>query len=219
MSLASVLFLAVYLLLSAVYVAGVFAGKEEMIRNRIKPLLMPSLLVFYLSAAHPAEPLVIWALALGFLGDVLLMSSRLALLALGCVSFLGGHLCYAAVFAGRIMWSGFHPVMAVLAVYLVAAVLAVRKLWPAMDIGPGRGVCLISVLAYMAAIVTMSFLAVLYAALGGRPGGAVSAAGSLLFIVSDTVLAFGFFLKTSQKAVMPTYLAAQMMIVAGFLAG
>lgn len=73
----------------------------------------------------------------------------------------------------------------------------------------------------MAILAGMSCCALLYA-LSGAPGGWVVYAGSLLFLASDALLTHTTFCTTAGEhrfSVMLTYLAAQGLMVAGFLGG
>ena len=73
----------------------------------------------------------------------------------------------------------------------------------------------------MAVLAGMSCCALWYA-LSGAPGGWVVYAGSLLFLASDAILTRTTFCTAAgehRPAVMLTYLAAQALMVAGFLGG
>jgi len=140
-------------------------------------------------------------LALSWLGDVTL-NGRIAL---GLAFFLAAHLCYIAMFQlafprGRPAgWS----------------LLAIPWfLWLVIVVGPRLGVMLPSVVAYSAILGVM--------AIWSTRGTALTAAGAVLFVGSDTILAFRTFTPHLQNdvwkmLVMATYLPAQALIATGVL--
>lgn len=140
-------------------------------------------------------------LALSWLGDVTLNVS----LAAGLGFFLAAHLVYIAMF--QLAFPGRRPSRwAVLAVpWFLALVILV---------GPVLGGMLAPVVLYSAILGLMAVWA--------SRGTATTSVGAILFVVSDTVLAFRTFttrLQTNvwRPMVMATYLAAQALISVGIL--
>ncbi len=148
------------------------------------------------------------ALALGLLGDVLLLRDDLpGRFVAGLAAFLGGHLLYAAAFVmvglRATPWLVVTGLVALLCLVLSRALLPHLLRTDRGMVGP--------VAAYMVVLT----VAALLGAATGRP---LVAVGAALFLVSDTLLAVGRFLRPvsgGHVAVMATYLLAQTGIVGG----
>ena len=150
---------------------------------------------------------VLAGLCLSLLGDVLLMLPQ-GLFVPGLVAFLLAHLCYIVAFApgaaGRRWW----PALILVG---VLAVLNLAGLWPRLPAPMQLPVSL-----YVLVIAVMAVLA-LVAGLGGRaPAGARhAAAGALMFMISDSWLAWDRFagpLPWAIAGVLLTYWTAQYLI-------
>ncbi|MCC3156575.1 lysoplasmalogenase [Hymenobacter sp. 15J16-1T3B] len=184
-----------------------------------KPLLLLSLLLVYARASARPAPAVLAALALSWLGDVLLLFQSEAqplFFVGGLLAFLGAHLAYLVAYRGH-QWpgprSGRHWWLAGPVVGAGVALLAVLY----AHLGPLR----LPVLVYAAVLVLM-----VLGALGrtGRTTGPSAwwvTAGAGLFLLSDSLLALNKFLTPLPLAgfwIMLTYCAAQASIVRGLLA-
>lgn len=133
---------------------------------------------------------------------------------LGLVAFFIGHVAYVAAF-----WGGALPPLGNSVPLLAYSGMLTYTLWPHVPAD-----LQLPVLAYVAVITTMAVRAVgrHYAPMKERPGAAsflAAAAGALLFVASDSVLACnkflpGFWLDAQQSrvVVMGTYYAAQLLI-------
>ena len=184
-----------------------------------KCLLMPLLIAFYLVQAVPVDPLVVAALFMGLIGDFLLTRiERPAFFDLGLVSFLVGHLLYAFIFLRSTEYLQSVPAWfySLSLFYLGITLLLVSLL------ENGLKEFKIPFLVYCGGISLMSLLAL--ARVFSMPAAAflLPFAGSLLFITSDSILAYGQFrakVKNSDLLVMTTYLAAQILIICGLMAG
>jgi uncharacterized membrane protein YhhN len=166
--------------------------------------LLTALAAGALSSAYGRVVLV--ALALGWLGDVLLIrkESRSAFVA-GLASFLLGHLAYAVAFAVR----GIDPEAAALAAALVAvpSLAVTRWLWPFV---PDR--MRVPVAAYVAVISLM-----VVSALGVGPfrSHTTIAVGALAFYASDLAVARQRFVAegfTNKLWGLPLYYGAQLLL-------
>lgn len=194
-----------------------FVGREnEKGKWRTKPLLMPVLAVYYLLAAPAVNWLILLGVVFGFLGDTfLLKGDEDKFFLLGLVSFLLGHVMYIVAFAlsadfSRLAWYWYLPAAGL----VVAALLVFRHIKD--DLGDMQ----VPVLVYMGVILLMSFMALARASLHAGLTLWLVVAGSLLFIASDSMLAIRSFrgpFRGADLAVMATYLAAQFLIVQGFL--
>lgn len=186
-------------------------GEERGLRGLVyvtKPTATLLLLAVAASASE-APPgyrwLVVTGLAASALGDVFLMLPRDRFVA-GLASFLTAHVAYGAAFftPPRAMADGL-----LLAGLLVVAAGIVAVLWP------GLGSLRAPVLGYVAAIITMAWLACVRWRTGGVEGSGLAAAGALLFVVSDTLLAVDRFRRPiahGRAFVLGTYYAAQALI-------
>lgn len=155
---------------------------------------------------EPYRRALLAGLAFSWLGDVLLMLPRQVLalgFELGLAAFLLAHLCYLRALTRDARWA--RPFWPLLLLLLVGCVnLAV--LWP------GIGAALRPpVLAYMLCLVAMSAQAIARARSLATPASTLAAAGGLLFLSSDTLLAYNKFhtaLPASALLVLGTYYAA-----------
>jgi uncharacterized membrane protein YhhN len=144
-------------------------------------------------------------LAFSLLGDILLMLPRDRFLP-GLASFLIAHIAYILAFTTAVP-IGASP-MLLLPLLVVAAAL-LRLLWP------GLGKLRLPVSVYTATIVLMVWLACALAWQLRTPGTALAAAGALLFMISDALLALNRFQRpyhSAQALIMGSYVAAQAMI-------
>jgi uncharacterized membrane protein YhhN len=202
--------------LAALYAAlGVahYASAEKKFRAgewATKPLLMPVLAAFLLAAGDRkagAGRLPAAGMLLGGLGDTALLASERSerWFIPGMGGFAAGHACYIAALARDGAARGARPRVAAGYAALWAVLIAV--LWRRL------GDLRVPVAAYSLLLVTMAVLA------SGRNRAA--AAGGALFVLSDTLIALGLAgikaVPRQDSAVMPTYVAAQFLLAAGWL--
>lgn len=208
--------LTAFVLCSAVDIVA--AGKGCVRAERIaKPLLMPLLLAFYLLSAKTPNLFLVLALVGGFLGDTFLLGSGV-FFACGLLSFLLGHLFYITAFLRPLDFSALPPLLwiSALLLYLLYSIPVCRHLMPFVEpkVRP-------AVVLYMICLLGMSFASLLRYQYASGVRFWLPFVGSLLFVASDTMLAFHVFRKKSGEnsgvAVMITYLLAQFLIVSGFL--
>jgi uncharacterized membrane protein YhhN len=188
---------AAFLAVASVDVALAATGRERL-RLITKPLLMPTLLV-------GRERLTQRALAFGGAGDVALLASSPAAFTAGLGAFLAGHLAWIQALRKR-PGTGLvrrHP--ALLLPYFAAWAGLNAYLWP--HTGRDR----YPVLAYSTALAAMAITALDT----GRPA---TAAGGVLFLTTDSLLALDRFAGASlprhEGWVMATYVAAQGLLAA-----
>jgi uncharacterized membrane protein YhhN len=172
-----------------------------------KPLAALLILLAALVERTPADRHYRLSIAVGLLcslaGDIFLMPPRDRFVA-GLVSFLLAHGCYIVAFTT----GGFHWILWPLAPFLVVGAVVLGALWPLL--GDRR----LPVLVYMLAIVTMAWQAARWSGLHTAAAG-LAAAGSALFVLSDSVLAWNRFarpFRAAQAVVLSTYFAAQWLI-------
>ena len=213
---ASLLVLLLYFFCSAADIAAV--GKGNVRAERIaKPLLMPLLLIFYLLSTKAPDIFLVLALVCGFLGDTFLLGSG-AFFACGLFAFLLGHVFYITAFLKPLDFATLSPLFLISAIllYVLYCIPVSRRLLPSVEpkLRP-------AVILYMICLLGMSCSSLLRYPCTSGARFWLSFLGSLLFVLSDTMLAFRVFKKKSNgnsgAAVMVTYLLAQLMIVSGFL--
>ena len=207
--------LGVYAAVSVLYV-GAAAASLTVVMTATKPLLMPALAAFLVSASpRPFTRMVrivLGALAFSWLGDVLLEVSRLSdsdnLFLAGLGGFLVAQVLYVVAFAPVVRSSTPpRPPLWALAYVLYGAGLVAF-------LAPELGEFLLPVAVYAAAICTMGVVA--------SGVNAWTALGAALFVASDTLIAVGRFTDLltigdnwERVLVMGTYLPAQGLIVVG----
>ena len=187
-------------------------------KNRLKiiskPLMMPLLILLYLLFTKTASCFIVTALAFGFLGDTFLLKpEKKAFFIAGLVSFLLGHLCYIYGFLQPISMIGKLNSWIIFPIYAFAGILIYKKLLPYL------GSVKIPATVYLAVIFIMSFASFLRLSYYLDFRNLLPLAGSILFISSDTKLAFDKFkgsTKSSNLFKDITYVAAQILIAAGF---
>ena len=206
-----VIFLCILAALSLAYLVSLFFERGRF-QTIAKICLMPIITSIYLTGAERIFIPIVLALLFGWLGDILLLRIKeILFFKLGLASFLLGHLIYIFVllyFAGSV---NIKLLVISLAVYAAAGVFIIRL------IKPSKEMC-VPVLIYETVILLMAVSAVQFFAVYGLPYGLFILAGSICFVVSDTLLAIHTFRakpKMYYFIVMLTYIAAQLFIVLG----
>lgn len=213
----SLILLILFLICAAADVFAVASAKPRAERIA-KPLLMPLLLAFYLTAAKAPERFLVLALVCGFLGDTFLLGSG-AWFACGLAAFLLGHVCYLAAFLRPMNFAALPPSFWVpgLLAYVLYGLVACRRILPRAEakLRP-------AVFVYLVFLLGMSCAALLRLSYAQGAAFWLPFLGSLLFVASDTMLALRIFTqkppRNSGAAVMVTYALAQLFLTAGFLA-
>ncbi|HEX8282375.1 MAG TPA: lysoplasmalogenase [Pyrinomonadaceae bacterium] len=183
------------------------AGRQVYV---FKPLTTALIIVVALQAKHAAvapgyRPLIVAGLVCSLAGDVFLMLPRERFVA-GLVSFLIAHLFYVAAFA---LDGGARPSAWAAVPLALYGVLMLRLLWA------GLGKLKVPVVVYVAVILLMAWAAASRWLAVGDGGSASAFAGSLLFVASDTALAWNRFrgeFAAAQALILGTYFPAQLLI-------
>ncbi|MFC2029802.1 lysoplasmalogenase [Chloroflexota bacterium] len=174
-----------------------------------KPLTMLFVILNALLARRPVSPryrtLILLGLILSLAGDVLLIlpSDQFVL---GLVSFLLAHIVYIAAFRTGVEIPLSLPSTVP---FIVFGILALAVL------APGLGQMALPVLAYVIVILVMAWQALGRWRATRRTGDLLAFAGALLFVLSDTVLAFNRFrfqFPALDVVVWISYVAAQWLI-------
>lgn len=184
-------------------------------RQVTKPILMPLLLLFYWLKADVPAVLVMLALVTSTMGDIfLLWPEKQVTFVAGLLSFLTAHALYIVVFTGSTALANGLPVWFYLAAvpYLLYCTGLFLMLRPYL--GPMKAPFVL----YSAAIAAMSLISLLRTPSFSGAGFYMPFIGSLLFVVSDSILAVDTFRSKIPRGdvyIMSTYITAQVLIVAG----
>src|ERR1044072_3180528 len=173
-----------------------------------KPLTVVLIILVALQTKHETAAsyklLVVAGFWCSLVGDVFLTLPRDRFVA-ALVSFLFAHLFYIAAFASGVgVWSVWWA-----AALLVYGASMLWLLWR------GFGKLKAAVVVYVAAILLMAWADLSRWSGGGADGGGFAAAGALLFVASDSALAWNRFkgeFKGAQALILSTYFAAQWLI-------
>ena len=196
------------------------ARRREMLRRVTKVLLMPLLalafLLFWLVLSQAALPwIVIAALMLGCAGDTLLLNHHHRIgLPVGLACFSAGHVLYIVQIWRLVTPPAWRAAALIALLYIAVAGLFYRKLFPHL---PGK--FRMPALLYTLLLTALSASAAM-AAFSLRLGASVVWVGTLLFMLSDSILSFEVFRGESSHGnlkVMSSYIAAQACLSAGFL--
>ncbi|MGW9044236.1 lysoplasmalogenase [Streptomyces lydicus] len=199
-----------FAVLTAVHLAALLAGATA-VAHATKPALTPVLACYVLARGGPA--LLAGALLFGCGGDTLLQIGGDTVFLLGMGSFAAGHVCYLLVFARQGRRNGAAPVRrgrtaGLAAGYGLLLAGTVALLWPDL---PAE--LRIPVAGYSLLLTAMAF--------GALRAGPLAAAGGLLFLLSDTLIASGLAhwpqLPLPQFWIMLSYAAAQFALATGVL--
>ena len=163
-----------------------------------------------LLAWRQRQRLLTVALLFSAAGDAILAIEGTNLFVPALGSFLITHLLYAAIFVGLyrtapFVLAGWRKAMMILAIVFAIGYLVV--LWPNL------GALAVPVLLYVCAIVTMT-------AFSFRVQPIIVPAGALLFMISDSLIAYEKFIRPAfwlSAAIWITYAMAQQMIVYGLI--
>ena len=211
----NMIFHIIFIIVSVNYLVSLFF-KRGLFRDILKCFLVPLILAIYIFSAEKILLPVVLALVLGWAGDILLLEiTDLQRFRLGLLSFLLGHICYIIAMYGFAMPLNITVLCISIAAAAVFGFCTLKIIRPSAEMK-------IPVFIYMFIILTMSVFALQVLVSQGSPFGALVFAGSLCFLVSDSLLAFDTFRKKTTAGyfmVMLTYIAAQFLITLGFCAG
>jgi uncharacterized membrane protein YhhN len=210
-------YLGILFILIAVYDILASGKNIRKLRFISKPLLMPLLALFYGFGASDPNPFILFALAGAFIGDIFLMWSEIrTLFTTGVFAFFMGHILYILALIQPVSFVSEIPAWFFLfiAFYIGFAIIIMKILLPYLK------EMRYPVMAYLGVILLMSFCSLCrfwhYSGLTFL----LPFLGSLLFITSDTIIAFHHF-KARQKAgdmlITLFYIPAQALIVLGFM--
>ena len=189
----------------------------DKLKTITKPFWVPVITAVYLLITDDINPFILTALFFGYVGDLLLMKPRRSWFVAGAVSFLIGHLFYIYVFisqAGGITVFSSHPLICLLMLlpYIIYAVILKKIL------GKNVSSIFIAAVSYVGVLLLMSYASFLRVWNVSRFQFAMTYAGSILFIISDSLIAVRNFKRKFRgigRLIVFTYITAQLMIVIG----
>ena len=207
----------VWLILFIASVVTLFVGilvDVQMLYLTAKPLLMITLLLYFISASRGYSSwrfYVMAALVFSWGGDVFLMLDNM--FTAGLVSFLVAHIFYITAYQKTGAASGELKPLDIMKFVLFGAVV----MWL---LYPGLGGMLLPVLAYMVVLLSMGIWAHKRRGATTAVSFTLVSAGAMLFVISDGLIAinkFAFEIPAERILVMSTYISAQYLIVQGLL--
>lgn len=164
------------------------------------------------ATATPYGRLVLIALALSWLGDVLLLAQRSAVFLAGLGAFLLAHGVYAWAFAGGPLHGG--ALLAGTALMIAVGAVVLRAFWPRL-----KPLYRIAVPAYVVAIGVMCTLAIGAGVGSGAwwlPAAALAFAASDISVARDRFIGHAF---ANKAWGLPLYYAAQLVLAASVARG
>ncbi len=211
----------------AVSIVNLYAQvmKVEMADFISKPLLMATLLIYYLTSRKTANSTLTWlvtvALVFSWIGDVLLMFQQRVenLFIFGLGAFLVAQVFYIIAYRNATDREVQVPVSKFVAFRLVFLIVYGGGLLYILH--ERLGDMLIPVAAYTAVIITMGISAILRKGKTSDSSFVLVYSGALLFIMSDSMIAINRFshpLVQPGLLIIATYIGAQFLIVKGLLA-
>ncbi len=198
---------------SVAEIGSILLGMDG-VHQMAKPLLMLSLLLYFLSESEgypPWRTRVVGALCFSWLGDILLMRDDLFIMGLG--SFLVAHIFYIAAYLKVGAAQGSLRVLDMVKIGAIGGIL-ISVLYPHL------GDMLIPVVAYALVLLLMALSAHKRRGATNPLSFLLVSLGAMLFVVSDALIAIGKFafeVPHERLFVMITYIAAQYLIVQGVL--
>ena len=211
--------LSIYIGFSLFYLAITALNQEEIARY-LKPFLLPLLVVaVYLSEKFKTKTLLLTALTFSWIGDVILLFADKGEIyfILGLVAFLVSHVFYIVLFSKQTISKTISNKLS-----FVASIALILLYFFGMitTLGPKLGPLTVPVVVYAIVISSMLFFALKGSFQWNTIPYQSVLIGAVLFIASDSILAFNKFYQPIPYAsflIMITYLGAQYGIVWGIL--
>jgi uncharacterized membrane protein YhhN len=182
-----------------------------------KPFIIPVLVLYYVLNSHDPLPVIIVAMLFAFLGDFFLMwPNKKVFFMLGLLCFflmLVFYIVFMLTYQVRIAGIGIESV-AIGFAYLLLGALIFALLYRYLESFK------IPVIFYILALLSVSYICFFSVMEHKTEAAFVQYIGSLLFIISDTILAIDSFRKTIRYGgiyIMLTYTIAQIFLLAGFM--
>jgi uncharacterized membrane protein YhhN len=197
-----------FIVVSTAHVLGL-SFNIEIVSLVTKPLILISLLTYYLKSTHEKSILYIGAVLFSLLGDVLLLSNAELSFILGLASFLIAHLLYIVMVLKKIETSSFTTKVKSIVPFVI---LCFGLIYFLRDILGGM---LIPVTIYATIISLFGTVSLLNYRNNKSNKALTLLFGALFFILSDGLLAINKFYESNavySVIVMITYITAQYLI-------
>ena len=201
-------FLVFFILVSFLYVIGILLD-NDFIKFISKPLIMLSLLLYYIKSVQRKSKLFIGAVLFSFLGDILLLFDSELFFMLGLVSFLIAHILFISMVVGMFNKSSIKQkifaTMPFMFTYVGLLVLLKESL----------GEMLIPVVIYGLVISVFGVVSLLNHLILKSKASQYLIFGAAFFVVSDSLLAINRFYEAQEYypvIVIITYIIAQYLI-------
>ncbi|MBO4839269.1 MAG: lysoplasmalogenase [Lachnospiraceae bacterium] len=213
------LMLAVFLVSAGIHLYASLKN-DKPLRNKTKPFILTGLLGFYCCAAKPVVLFAVLALAFSWLGDLLLIPKGNKWFTAGGIAFMVSHVFFILTYLRQTELGSIRPaVIAGLILFFVTASLVFFKyLRPHLP-----KALFYPMLAYLILNGLMNCFAWFRCLTLRNTAGLVTAAGALLFFLSDSSLFLVRFHKNSPLKthfwVMLTYSLGEFLIVLGLIMG
>jgi len=214
-------FLVIFAIISVAHIIFILLEKTKP-RYMSKLLIVPPLLAAYIAGAETPLLFPVFALTLGWLGDLLLIRiEKKICFKLGLASFLLGHLCYIFTFIWFLGFFGIEgtgrlniTILTIcMPVAIIGGLLLLRLIKPSKEM-------FIPVIVYMIVIQTMTILGLQVLIFNPGFAGALVFLGCVCFMFSDSVLAYFTFRKINRYGtalLMSFYILAQAGIIMGVM--
>lgn len=199
--------LLIFLLVSILDIIGIFLD-NSLLQSIFKPLIIPTLLIWYISKADAPNKWYMIALVFSFIGDVLLLD-KMNLFIFGIGAFLITQVMYVFIFSKGLAASNSKNKLKSIIPFLLFYSILMAVLAPKLND------FLIPVVIYGIAISIFGVVALLNYLHFKKRITLTLLQGALLFIVSDSLIALNKFYEEQQLypiIIMVTYIMAQYLI-------
>ena len=192
--------------------------KDKPLRNKSKPFILFSLLLFYCFSAEPIKITVVLALIFSWIGDILLIPDGIKWFTAGGISFMISHFFFVLSYMQDVDFSKINPiVVAVLGIFVLTVVFFIfRRLKPLLP-----KALFYPMYLYLLINGAMNCFAIFRYLSNKDLAGIITVIGAALFFVSDCSLFFVRFDKNSRLKthflVMLTYSIGEFLIVLGLI--
>ncbi|MDC9722622.1 MAG: lysoplasmalogenase [Urechidicola sp.] len=201
-------FLGLFALVSIMYIIGLISG-YEILKFIFKPLIILSLLLYYIKSVKRKSKLFIGAVLFSFLGDVLLLYDTELFFMLGLVSFLLAHILFISMVVGMLKTSTLKQKIIVIIPFLGTYMGLLFLLKDSL------GELLIPVVIYGLVISVFGVVSLLNHLISKSNTSQYLLFGAVFFVVSDSLLAINKFYESQEYypvIVIITYILAQYLI-------
>lgn len=201
-------FLGLFVLVSIMYIIGLLLGNETL-KFIFKPLIMLTLLLYYIKSVKRKSKLFIGAVLFSFLGDILLLYDTELFFMLGLVSFLLAHILFISMVIGMLKRSTIKQKIIAVIPFLGTYVGLLFLLTDSL------GEMLIPVVIYGLVISVFGVVSLLNHLISKSNASRYLLFGAVFFVVSDSLLAINKFYEPQEYypvIVIITYIIAQYLI-------